>query len=574
MTRYAIDEARGELLAMWETGYGAVAMRVAPLPNGLPDGERRALAAELSGLSEALWRCYTHPASAADSLDVNTEGWRREQSREAFGSVVDHIRRPNLPGHGSLMVSYDAVQERAHRVGRCLHRATDTDLSTAVIRDVEAELAAVERAELGDLSGRSVQAVQLTRQDASPVQVAVADRILADNPLGGDDLFLELDPTSACVAAAHWLQAAADVVEELSGIAATNVVLEADNIEALPHATPTAVLELMDLGTSPTTAVTGLIRDAMAVAEGEVPDLDELQDKIEEAEEDIEQYAQGNPAAAAELRKIRLTTLDPGRPARDMLEDLLYGIRGCWLLYQEYAETPGGPTDEDGPDDDEDGADDEDDEDGGMSDDELDDAINAAFCDAVRARATADRYRLDLEPRPTAAADVEATDDDDMDEVDVNLEAADTCEHLVQLVLDSESWDIPRDVMNSVLEFNREESGRLAALLISRAAGYLVSFKDAGLPREQLDAAVNWVGDEQGAEYAGPAAMVAALAGHPGSQALLAQQLGVEDVTLDQLVDFLGADFFPAMIWLCCGMVATVGFGDVEWLRQHRIAGS
>ena len=561
MTRYAIDEARGELVAVWETGYGAVATRVAPLPDRLPADKRRALAAELSGLSEALWRCYTHPASVADSLDVNTEGWRREQSRQEFGSVVDHIRRPNLPGdHGSLIVSYDPVQERAHRVGRCLHRAADTDLTTAVITDVEAELAAVERAELGDLSGRSVQAVQLTRQDASPVQVAVADRILADNPLGGDELFLELDPTSACVAAAHWLQAAADVVEELSGIAATNVVLEADNIEALPHATPTAVLELMDMGTSPTTAVTGLVRDAMAVAEGEVPDLDELQDKIEEAEEDIERYALGSPDAAAEFRKIRLTTLDPRRPARDMLEDLLSGIRGCWLLYQEYAETPGGPTDEDGAEDD-----------SGMSDD----AIDAAFCDAVRGRAAVDRYRLDLEPRPATVAAGEATDGDDcMHEVDVNLEAADTCEHLVQLVLDSENWDIPGDIMNAVLELDHKDSGRLAASLISRAAGYLVSFKEAGFTREQLDAAVSWLGDEQGAEYAGPAATVAALAGHPGSQALLAQQFGMDDVTLDQLAGFLSADFFPAMIWLCCGMVATVGVGDVDWLRQHRTCGS
>jgi hypothetical protein len=259
--------------------------------------------------------------------------------------------------------------------------AADADLTTAVITDVEAELAAVERAELGDLSGRSVQAVQLTRQDASPVQVAAADQVLAQNPLGGNDLFLELDSTSACVAAAHWLQAAANVVAEISGIAATNVVMEADNIEALPHATPTAVLELMDLGMSPTAAVTGLIRDATIVADGEVPDLDELRDKIEKAEANAERYGRDDPEAAAEFRKIRLTTLDPRRPARDMLEDMLSGIRGCWLLYQEYAETPGDLADDDA-----------------MSHDELDDAIDEAFCDAVRARAASDRYRLDLEP--------------------------------------------------------------------------------------------------------------------------------------------------------------------------------
>jgi hypothetical protein len=110
---------------------------------------------------------------------------------------------------------------------------------------------AVELAELGDLSGRAVQAVLLTREDVSPVQVAVADQTLAGDPLGGEDLFLRLDLTAASVAAAHWLQAAADVVAVLSGIPVTQVVAESDNIEALSHATPTAVLELMESGSDP-----------------------------------------------------------------------------------------------------------------------------------------------------------------------------------------------------------------------------------------------------------------------------------------------------------------------------------
>jgi hypothetical protein len=517
MTLYAIDETRGELVARWETGYGAVAVRVASLAEPIRPRQRLALAAELAGLSEALWRCYTHPASAADGLKVNTEGWRREQTRGRFASVIGYIREPHVPDDsGNLIVSYDPVEERGHRVGRCLHAAADADLTSAVIADVEAELDAVERAELGDLSGRAVQAVQLTRQDASPVQVATADQILAKNPLGGEELFLDLDPTSACVAAAHWLQAAADVVAEMSGIVVTNVVLESDNIEALPHATPTAVLELMDMDVSPTAAINGLIREAMAVAEGEVPDLDALRDKIGEAEDNAERYGQGEAEAIAEFMKIRLTTLDPRRPARDMLEDLLSGIRGCWLLYQEYAEVPGAA------------ADDDDD----VSDDDLDDEIDAAFCAAVRARASANRYRLDLEPPPAsvATADVEVTEAVDEHEVDVNLEAEDTCEHLVRLVLETGQWDIPRDIINSVLELEHDDAGRLAASLIVRAAGYLVSFKESGVTQEQLDGAVNWIGRDHSAEYAGPAAVAAALAGHHGSQAMLAARLGVEDV--------------------------------------------
>ncbi|GIJ23907.1 hypothetical protein [Micromonospora lutea] len=75
MTRYAIDESRSELMATWETGYESVATRVATRPASATSRQRLALAAELSRLSEALWRCYTHPASAADSLELNSEGW-------------------------------------------------------------------------------------------------------------------------------------------------------------------------------------------------------------------------------------------------------------------------------------------------------------------------------------------------------------------------------------------------------------------------------------------------------------------------------------------------------------------
>jgi hypothetical protein len=45
MTRYTIDEARGELMATWETGYGAIAVRVAPLGNSIQSRQRLALAA-------------------------------------------------------------------------------------------------------------------------------------------------------------------------------------------------------------------------------------------------------------------------------------------------------------------------------------------------------------------------------------------------------------------------------------------------------------------------------------------------------------------------------------------------
>ncbi|OZV75373.1 hypothetical protein CA850_28770 [Micromonospora echinospora] len=182
------------------------------------------------------------------------------------------------------------------------------------------------------------------------------------------------------MAAAHWLQAAADLAAEASKGAATDVLLEADDIEALPHETPTAVLELMEIGLSPTDAVTSMICDAMAIAEGEAPDIDELREKIEEAEEEAEQVRPGGAEAVGEFTTIRLTTLDPLRPARDMLEDLLSGIYGCWLLYREYAMSSAKPEDN-------------------VSDDEPDDELEEAFRKEVRARAAVDRHRLDLEDR-------------------------------------------------------------------------------------------------------------------------------------------------------------------------------
>jgi hypothetical protein len=96
------------------------------LAASLQPAQRLAFAAALSGLSAALWRCYTHPASAAGSLEVNTEGWRREQTRNEFASVIANIREPSLPdSDGMLMVSYDPVEESAYRLAAaCTRPAT------------------------------------------------------------------------------------------------------------------------------------------------------------------------------------------------------------------------------------------------------------------------------------------------------------------------------------------------------------------------------------------------------------------------------------------------------------------
>lgn len=376
MTRYAIDPERAALLAVWPGGTGDLAATVATMPKAADDEQALAVARTMTHLADVAWRTYTHPASAADSLEVNTEGWRRGLERDAFAGVLDAVRAPHLPEHGTLMQSYAAVTECAHRVGRALHAVGDAALTDAAAREIERELDAVERAERGDLTGRASQAVTLTRASASPVQVVQADRLLREFPFGDARLFTEVEPAAAAVAAAHWLQAAADVAAQASGSDPTTVVTEADDIEALAHQTPTLVLELMAEGATPRQVVSDLIADAMLAARGLVPDPVAVADAVEDAEAQVE-LPQDVDLAQALAGAIRTTPLDPARPALDLLEDLLAGIHGCWLIYDE--------TTVDDADVDEDLADEETAEPGSDS---------TAFVDAVRAQAAKDAERL------------------------------------------------------------------------------------------------------------------------------------------------------------------------------------
>jgi hypothetical protein len=357
MTSYAVDEDN-MLIRMWATGRGQRAGVVSRIPAAADPGKRLDVAAALTLLSEVLWRCYIHPVSPADRLEVNSEGWRRQQSREAFADVIPAIKKPNLPDEGgSLIIHYNPVEEYAHRVGRALHAIEDADLVEAVSVEVAAEIQAVESAERGELNGRAAQAVGLSRSDASPVQVITADGILKQNPLAGELLFLDLEPTAASVAVAHWLKAAADVVAEVSGMPATQVLLAADDIRALPVEAPSQVLKLFDVGSTAYRIVVGMVTDAMLVADGVVSGIGALLAQRDGQEDEADD--QPTP--------IRLTPLDPRRPARDLLEDLLAGIYGCRLLYAEYRDAEG--------DDEQTSADD-------------------IFCAAVREEATANSARL------------------------------------------------------------------------------------------------------------------------------------------------------------------------------------
>ncbi|MFI7707488.1 hypothetical protein [Nonomuraea sp. NPDC049480] len=160
--------------------------------------------------------------------------------------------------------------------------------------------------------------------------------MMHDDPCGSETLFTEIDPAAAAVTAAHWLHAAATVTAEYAGLPATQIVTEAANISVLPYQTPTLVLELVADGASPRQAVMPLIRNALRVAEGKIPDITALKQRITAAEQLLDKWRDDQPELSLDALDLRITLLDPGRPALDLLEDLLSGIRGCWLLYAVY----------------------------------------------------------------------------------------------------------------------------------------------------------------------------------------------------------------------------------------------
>lgn len=384
MTRYAVDELRRALVGSWGTGRGDVAITVADLPSAAEAEHALSVAGAATRLSEALWGCYAHPASTEADLEPGTERWQWQESRKAFASVTNALREPHLAHDGLLIQEYDPVVEYAHQLGRALHAIGDRLLTDRVVVDVQAELDAVGQAERGDLSGRARQAVALSRRDASPVQVAAADRVLHEDPLDGGRLFVEFDPAAAAVAAAHWLWAAAVVAAERSGVGVTEVVRVADHIEALPWQSSAVVLDLLMDGEPPQSVVMGLISDAMLVAEGQLPDLMTLVELAKQAE-----ARSGNDPDLCEelMAAVRPTPLDPSRPALDLLEDLLTGIRGCWLVFLEYARDPE-------PGDDGDGSLPAVGSDDGTEDDIDDEALTVEFIGLVRAAAAAEHDQL------------------------------------------------------------------------------------------------------------------------------------------------------------------------------------
>ncbi|TDD43840.1 hypothetical protein E1286_28310, partial [Nonomuraea terrae] len=276
MTRYAVDPARNTLVAHWSTGIGDIATNVAELP---ATRDALHLASCLTHLSQTCWRCYTHPASAADQHGPHSVGWHRQRERDAFAGVLPALSTPDAPS------SATRIEQAAHRVGRVLHAIDLPRLVADVTAEISHELLAVEHAELGDLSARAQQAVTLSREDASPLQVAQADSLLHRQPFGTEALITQVEPTAAAIAAAHWLHAAAAVTARRTGLQPVQTVAKADRFKALAQDSCAEVIGVMSAGAAPRQAVMPLIRHTLHVAEGHLYGIRAAKRRIDAAEE-------------------------------------------------------------------------------------------------------------------------------------------------------------------------------------------------------------------------------------------------------------------------------------------------
>jgi hypothetical protein len=289
VTEYAYERTRNALLAVWSVGIGNVAEAVVAFGEDLPDAEHALqLSLDMSVLSRRMWHTYTHPLTAA--IDDPEEALRRARDKLAVGLATEALREPNLPVGNQIRICDSDVMEAAHQVGRTLHRIADGGVTDQAVAEVEAEVAAMRQAGLGDLTGRANQAVVLSRLDPQPQQVAAAHAYFEQAPVGPPELYTKVDATSASVAAVHWCSSAFIIARRAS----------VDD----PSDTPPTVWP-MPAG----------------------PEC--------EADDNLQMKVMRGLAHGQSPRDVVITMIQNGLPARTLLEAMVLGIDHAWQLYRE-----------------------------------------------------------------------------------------------------------------------------------------------------------------------------------------------------------------------------------------------
>jgi hypothetical protein len=152
-------------------------------------------------------------------------------------------------------------------------------------------------------------------------------------------------------------------------------------------------------------------------------------------------------------------------------------------------------------------------------------------------------------------------DEDDEDEGewwDPAGEAADGLREVVAEVLATGDSAAGRRLVAALEHTDDGEAAGLAAsTLVAVLLGWLAG------AREQLGSpaaapVIAWVGEQLGPDVAGKAMILAGVLGHPLAP----------DLTVEEAFDRVGAGLVELLLWLVCGLVATAGDADVNWLVQ------
>lgn len=307
MTTYAYDPTASTLVALWPTGDGAVAHRVARVPRGWDAGLARRTAGALTRLSERLWVAYSD----------------QELDEVVPDELATAVRRPKQPVGDLLLTMEDDRVEAAHHLGRIVSRAPGRALRDAVVRDVVAEAEAVRSADDGDLAGRAQQAVVHCRPDASDEQLVAAHALLHDDPLGPEELLTSVEPHAAAVATLRWLRAAAGVGASLVGHTAADVIALAEAIEHDDLPIARQVLERV-ADSSDADVVRELLQEGVVAAHGYFVVCPEQHPE---------------PEGSDHGHRVVTTVLDPRGPGRSLVEGLVRGIHGCFRVYLDEVTT-------------------------------------------------------------------------------------------------------------------------------------------------------------------------------------------------------------------------------------------
>jgi hypothetical protein len=222
VTRYAVDVQQRRLLRTWESLTERLAAVVLDFPSGYSIEDCHALAEALTSLSEGLWRAY-----ARSGLELG-DGVARGRKRRHLTAV--QLSAPDDRYTVSL----------ADRVAEAMSSLDDAELQELVIREVEEETAAVERADRGLFSGRATQATLVSRAFVLAPHLREADVRFREQVFGdvwgsgllgssGSRELADLDPTAAAAAAVHWFKASVDVLSEVSGKTSEDAVMTADD---------------------------------------------------------------------------------------------------------------------------------------------------------------------------------------------------------------------------------------------------------------------------------------------------------------------------------------------------------